>query len=56
MNPKIEITHLCRRCIDALYSRGEMVFVGRETVSVNHDGTNICELCDEEDITYDCII
>ncbi len=56
MEPKIEIIHLCQRCIDAIRSRGEKVFKGHESESENLEGTNICEFCDEEDITYDCII
>lgn len=56
LKPKIETVRLCPRCIDAIRSRGEKVFKGHESESENLDGTNVCEFCEEEDITFDCII
>ena len=56
MNPETEIVHLCQRCIDAIRSRGEKLFKGHESESENLEGANICDLCDEGDITFDCIV
>lgn len=46
---------LCRRCIDAIKSRGEIVYVGPQVFSVD-DGEEEekCDWCEEVDDLYDC--
>ncbi len=44
---------LCSRCIEAIKSRGEEVFVGKEVV--DDDDDKLCEWCGEHDTLYECI-
>lgn len=50
------MSKICQRCIDAIRSRGEIIYVG--PVIVDYDVANeeniTCELCDEIDDLYDC--
>ena len=51
-------TCLCDRCIEAIKSRGEPVFVGRHIWQDDVDDGEItkCEWCEEEDIdVYECM-
>lgn len=47
---------LCRYCIDAIKSRGEIVYVGSEYTDYEPDEEVKCEWCEEEDTVYDCIL
>lgn len=46
---------LCRRCIEAIKSRGEIVYVGSEYTDSEPDEEVKCEWCEEVDTVYDCI-
>ena len=47
---------ICKRCIDALKSRGEEIWVGpmRMDAEEAEEENAQCELCDEVDDLYDC--
>ena len=49
---------LCQRCIDAIKSRGEIVYVGPKFRDYEpEDEDNIrCEWCDEPNTLFDCIL
>lgn len=51
-----ETWRLCDRCICAIKSRGEKLFVGDEVpFDEEDDSTFICEWCEEEATLYECI-
>lgn len=46
---------LCRRCIDAIKSRGEIVYVGPQAYDCTYDDEEkVCEWCEEEDDLFEC--
>ena len=47
---------LCQHCIDAIKSRGEIVYVGSEFSDYEPDEEVKCEWCDEPDIVYECMM
>ena len=47
---------LCEQCINAIKSRGEIVYVGSEYTDFEPDEEVKCEWCDEVDTVYDCIL
>lgn len=51
-----ETWRLCDRCICAIRSRGEKLFVGSEVMIDEEDPTTYtCEFCGEEDTIYECL-
>lgn len=47
---------LCRRCIEAIKSRSEIVYVGSEYTDFEPDEEVKCEWCEEVDTVYSCIL
>lgn len=46
---------LCKRCIDAIKSRGEIVYVGPQVFIIDDDEEEEkCDWCEEVDDLYDC--
>ncbi len=47
---------ICRRCIAAIRSRGEPIWVGPLEVEVDEaeEENIVCEMCEEPDDLYDC--
>lgn len=47
---------LCRHCIDAIRSRGEVVFVGPLAMDIDEaeETETCCEWCGEIDDLYEC--
>lgn len=56
---KQEKWHLCKNCIDAIKSRGEIIYVGPLVFSVDNmaygEPEQKCSWCEEVDDLYDCI-
>lgn len=52
----MKMSLICKRCIDAIKSRGEEIWVGPLRVDADEvEEENVqCELCDEVDDLYDC--
>ena len=51
-----DVMILCKRCIDAIKSRGDIIYVGREYTDYEPDEEPKCEWCEEPDTVYDCIL
>ena len=53
---------LCDNCIEAIKSRGELIFVGPEVDSYesetyyDENAPTKCKWCGEEDTLYECIV
>lgn len=44
---------LCKNCIDAIKTRGELIYVGPLVSDIDEDEL-ICEWCEEPDTLYEC--